>query len=151
MTVSEQRETLIVPADSKWIPTLMFALLASLFVVAGAYGVLDGQIVAGLVGWVIAAMWAWGAFASWRARIYADSEWIGRTSPWPRRCARKDLSVIRIGGPFISPAWEFVRTDGTVAFRVSPLLFSVPKVTRFGEAAGVAIDAKGWDRAARSG
>jgi hypothetical protein len=67
------------------------------------------------------------------AQLYADEQWVGRTSPWPQRCRRDDLVAIRYAGPFISPAWEFVKRDGRVAFRVSPFMFEREPIAQLTE------------------
>ncbi len=82
----------------------------------GQYLAAIGMLVLGILG-------AFAAQRVYRAELYADESWVGRTAPWPQRCRRTELGAIRYAGPFVSPAWEFVKSDGEVAFRVSPFMF----------------------------
>jgi hypothetical protein len=90
--------------------------------------------------WIVAAVFLALAKVSWSARIYSDGEWVGRTSPWPKKCRRQSLSVIRLAPALVSPAWEFTRSDGSVAFRVSPMLFPVGAMKDFGRKVGINVD-----------
>lgn len=87
---------------------------------------------------VISVVFALGLQRVFRAELYADEKWVGRTSPWPQRCGRDELAMIRYAGPFISPAWEFVKHDGRVAFRVSPSMFEREAISRLTSFVGLA-------------
>jgi hypothetical protein len=113
---------------------IMFGLLSLGFAALAVDGLATGQYFGAGEVVVVSLLLAVAARSVYGAELYADKTWVGRTSPWPQRCRRDDLVAIRYAGPFISPAWEFVKRDGRVAFRVSPFMFerkSIAQLTEF--------------------
>jgi hypothetical protein len=112
---------------------IMFGILSLGFAALAVDGLATGQYFgAGEVA-VVSLLLAVAARSVYGAELYADEQWVGRTSPWPQRCLRDDLVAIRYAGPFISPAWEFVKRDGRVAFRVSPFMFERAPIAQLTE------------------
>lgn len=80
-----------------------------------------------LLSGVALALVAFFAYAGLTTSVVADESTVRRPRPWPRSCNRSDLAAIRFGNKLGTPTWRFVRTDGRVAFKVSPNMF--PRAT----------------------
>lgn len=85
---------------------------------------LSGALSAGLVFLMpillSAAIFFW--FAT--MRLWADASSVGLSNPLSERvCPRSELVAVRIGKPYSrsGPSWNFVRRDGTVAFRTGTM------------------------------
>jgi hypothetical protein len=109
---------------------MVFALVGVLFATFAAFAFVDRQLVGAAVSGVVCVLFGLAAQRAFAAELYADLTWVGCSNPWPQRLRRDDLAEIRYAGPFISPAWEFVRRDGSVAFRVSPFMYGKEAIAR---------------------
>lgn len=107
-----------------------FSLVGVLFAAFATFAFADRQLVGAAVSGVVCVLFGLGAQRAFAAELYADLTWVGCTNPWPQRLRRDDLVEIRYAGPFISPAWQFVRRDGSVAFRVSPFMYGKEAIAR---------------------
>jgi hypothetical protein len=114
----------------------LFTILLAAF---GILGLVQAQYLPATVLLVFAALVLAGAYMTSRSAVYVDDTWVGRTAPWPRRCARAQLREIRYIGALGAPGWAFVRKDGKQAFSVSLLLFERPGIERLAQFIGVPV------------
>ena len=117
------------------------SLLALACVAAGGAFIVSGQLV-GLPFIALAIFTVIAIRALTGARLWADSEQVA-TTMWQQsgRCARAQLASMRIGPPRTRAglSCNFVRTDGTVAFRVAAAIWGTRQLASLARFLGVPL------------
>lgn len=148
LALGRRRVVTIRPVQtSLWVLSVAFGVVLALCVSLTVLGLLRQEWLAIVVFGGAAAGFGFLLYAGLTASVIADDSIVRRTRPWPLHCRRAELAGIRltrvpvgISGPSLVPAWSFVRTDGSIAFTVSPFMFPEQRIRPLAEYLRIPLD-----------